>query len=417
MSTRYVWGKYTKTTELVAGQATGPSTVYTATIHKGVTVGWLAPSYKINSDGKCVPSGNYFRVTSETTNPSTSTFKYFFTATCIKYVALTNTIEYGPYSVYLPPTGAATWHIFENGTYQVGVGGDEGGFIRLYTASLSAAKGSFVGNVSSSSSSAYPNDGASGDNWYTYAGSDSIDPTAINYSTSKPGSGDTITVSITRPNNTLGGTVYYQYSYSVNGGASWTNAGSKTTATSQSITIPAAATQFQARIQASDDIGFTSSSYITGTNLIINQAPNAPRAVTIPDTVAPGEKFMVSWTASTDPNGNLSGYEVQRTLDGTGSYTTITELTADTSITDTITTGHTSVQYRVRAKDTEGLTSGWAYSDIASLHRVGAYVGVNGVARRVGKMYVGVGGKARKVKKGYVGVNGVARLFWVSANS
>ena len=41
-----------------------------------------------------------------------------------------------------------------------------------------------------------------------------------------------------------------------------------------------------------------------------------------------------------------------------------------------------------------------------------AYVGVNGVARKVSKIYVGVNGVARKVVKGYVGVNGVAKQFW-----
>lgn len=40
------------------------------------------------------------------------------------------------------------------------------------------------------------------------------------------------------------------------------------------------------------------------------------------------------------------------------------------------------------------------------------YVGVNNVARNVGKMYVGVNGVARRVKKAYVGVNGVARQFY-----
>lgn len=42
----------------------------------------------------------------------------------------------------------------------------------------------------------------------------------------------------------------------------------------------------------------------------------------------------------------------------------------------------------------------------------GAYIGVNGVARKVKKMYVGVGGVARRVKKAYIGVGGVARPFW-----
>lgn len=43
-----------------------------------------------------------------------------------------------------------------------------------------------------------------------------------------------------------------------------------------------------------------------------------------------------------------------------------------------------------------------------------AYVGVDGIARKVKKMYVGVDSKARKVKKGYIGVGGVARIWFSS---
>ena len=41
-----------------------------------------------------------------------------------------------------------------------------------------------------------------------------------------------------------------------------------------------------------------------------------------------------------------------------------------------------------------------------------AYVGVDGIARKIKKGYVGVNGTARKIKKAYVGVGGVARPFW-----
>lgn len=43
---------------------------------------------------------------------------------------------------------------------------------------------------------------------------------------------------------------------------------------------------------------------------------------------------------------------------------------------------------------------------------IGAYIGVNGVARKITQSYVGVGGVARTIKKGYIGVNGVARLCY-----
>lgn len=41
-----------------------------------------------------------------------------------------------------------------------------------------------------------------------------------------------------------------------------------------------------------------------------------------------------------------------------------------------------------------------------------AYIGVNGVARKVKKIYAGVNDIARKVKKVYIGVAGVARPCW-----
>lgn len=41
-----------------------------------------------------------------------------------------------------------------------------------------------------------------------------------------------------------------------------------------------------------------------------------------------------------------------------------------------------------------------------------AYIGVDGVARKVKNGYVGVDGTARKVKKAYIGIGGVARPCW-----
>ena len=46
-----------------------------------------------------------------------------------------------------------------------------------------------------------------------------------------------------------------------------------------------------------------------------------------------------------------------------------------------------------------------------------AYVGVDGVARRVSTIYVGVDGVARHVIAGYVGVNGIARQFYPQSDT
>lgn len=45
----------------------------------------------------------------------------------------------------------------------------------------------------------------------------------------------------------------------------------------------------------------------------------------------------------------------------------------------------------------------------------GIYVGVAGVARKVGKQYLGIAGVARKAKSGFAGVAGVARQFFSGA--
>lgn len=129
-----------------------------------------------------------------------------------------------------------------------------------------------VGNVSSSSSDAYDssefgmsNEAAvTGGYAYHYLGSDNIDPTEISYETAGLKPGDSVTVTVTPRGNTYGGTISYLYQFSTNGGSSWTDSGPVTTATSKSITIPAGAAQFKARVRAQDDMGFTSTDYVTG---------------------------------------------------------------------------------------------------------------------------------------------------------
>jgi hypothetical protein len=45
-----------------------------------------------------------------------------------------------------------------------------------------------------------------------------------------------------------------------------------------------------------------------------------------------------------------------------------------------------------------------------------AYIGVNGIARKIKKGYVGIGNLSRKIKKAYIGVGGIARPFWSGGN-
>lgn len=215
--------------------------------------------------------------------------------------------------------------------------------------------------IASSDKNAYPS-GMSNGYAYSYAGSDNIDPTSIAYSNTTPMQGDSITISVTARSNTYGGTISYQYEYSINDGGTWVKEGSPTSSKSKTITIPSNATKFKARVRASDNYGFTSTDYVVGSSLTVT----SKQTTTNPD---PGT------TTPTNPGT------------GTTNPGTTSPSTGNTGNNNTTTT----------KSNTKAM-----------------YAGINGKARKMRKGYVGVNGVARRIKKGYVGVNGVARLFYAS---
>ena len=91
-----------------------------------------------------------------------------------------------------------------------------------------------------------------------------------------------------------------------------------------------------------------------------NQAPTKPSSINVPTSIYGGKSATISWGASTDPDGNLSGYILQRKV-GTGSWTQIFKGNA-LSYTDSITYGWTTVQYRVCAYDSASAQSDWQTS-------------------------------------------------------
>lgn len=91
-----------------------------------------------------------------------------------------------------------------------------------------------------------------------------------------------------------------------------------------------------------------------------NQAPTKPSYINVPTFVYGGKTATIDWGASTDPDGNLSGYILQRKV-GTGSWTQVYK-GANRSYADSITYGWTTVQYRVCAYDSKGATSDYQTS-------------------------------------------------------
>ena len=92
-----------------------------------------------------------------------------------------------------------------------------------------------------------------------------------------------------------------------------------------------------------------------------NTAPTTPASINVPEQVNGGGSINISWAGSTDAEGNLAGYKVERSIDGGSVWTQIYQST-NTSCTDNITFGWETVQYRVKAYDSGGLESGWRVS-------------------------------------------------------
>ena len=94
--------------------------------------------------------------------------------------------------------------------------------------------------------------------------------------------------------------------------------------------------------------------------VVYNQAPTAPSSISVPSEVIGGENLVISWGQSTDPDGNLAGYKLERKNNG-GTWTQVYS-GSSRSYTDSITYGWESVQYRVKAYDTAGAESAYATS-------------------------------------------------------
>lgn len=123
--------------------------------------------------------------------------------------------------------------------------------------SITYTKGSTsYGDVASSGSGTYPTNSYSGNYWYVYKGSDTIDPTAVSYDASTVIAGETVSVTISPSSgNSYGGTI--TYSVEVNVDETGWEPYTETASTSFTFTIPEDAISWRCRVKARDNLGFT----------------------------------------------------------------------------------------------------------------------------------------------------------------
>lgn len=153
----------------------------------------------------------------------------------------------------------------------------------------------------------------------------------------------------------------YYCERSTNGGSSWTRIyqGSATSA-SDTLAFGSAASVLY-RVQAYDAHSAVSGWRTSASKTVVNnRAPNAPGTITVPVSVVGGKTLTVTWAAASDPDGNLSGYKLERSAAG-GAWTQVYAGNA-LSFNDAITKGWATVAYRVRAYDAYNAHSGYTTS-------------------------------------------------------
>lgn len=173
--------------------------------------------------------------------------------------------------------------------------------------------------------------------------------------------GTNISISWAKSSDAESNLAGYKVERSTNGGSSWSQI-YQGTATSTTNNVAFGTTSVMYRVKAYDteglESGWRTSSQVTVVN---NNAPSAPPSIAVPNDVKGGSTLVISWTAASDSDGNLSGYILERSTDGGSSYMQVYKGNALT-YTDTITKGWSTVMYRVKAYDSYNAQSGYTTS-------------------------------------------------------
>lgn len=173
--------------------------------------------------------------------------------------------------------------------------------------------------------------------------------------------GTNISISWAKSSDAESNLAGYKVERSTNGGSSWSQI-YQGTATSTTNNVAFGTTSVMYRVKAYDteglESGWRTSSRVTVVN---NNAPSAPPSIAVPNDVKGGSTLVISWTAASDSDGNLSGYILERSTDGGSTYTQVYKGDALT-YTDTITKGWSTVMYRVKAYDSYDAQSGYTTS-------------------------------------------------------
>ena len=180
----------------------------------------------------------------------------------------------------------------------------------------------------------------------------------ITLNTASPYAGGNVSLVCTCGSGVTSGTVKRYYKAA--GTSAWTNTTIQTGVTSRAtITDTLPASYGGGQVYYRYEINNGDNYAVTATKTVLsNSAPTTPATLTVPTPIAGGSTITVSWSASTDLDGNLAGYILERSTDGGSTWANVYQ-GAELSTGDTIIAGTTRVRYRVKAYDTYGAESGY----------------------------------------------------------
>ena len=338
MSTRYVWGKYDITQKYEKN-----TTIVTVAnlINSRQDDIYANSTYSENTEDGTFTSGG-----SGTILPVENTSRPYIVDTGREP-------NYGPGNVMYEKKDAGWWRMSRIGQFKCYATqyGNPGVEFYRHEYVLADSMGALQGYVSSANSGQYPQDGVSGNSWYSKLGSDNINASAVSIPATIMG-GTQITITVTPGTGKVyAGTVSYIYQVKL-GSGSWQTIAT-TTATTRTYTVPYGTESIQVRVQAKDDIGFTSSDYATSSavTVINNQPPTAPGSIEVTNVVS-GQQCTITLTAATDPDGTVESYIYERSVDGSA-WQQIANVNALT-YNDTINAEWGTVAYRAKAVDDDG---------------------------------------------------------------
>ena len=173
--------------------------------------------------------------------------------------------------------------------------------------------------------------------------------------------GTNISISWAKSSDAESNLAGYKVERSTNGGSSWSQIYQGTaTSTTNNVAFGTASVMYRVKAYDTEGLesGWRTSSQVTVVN---NNAPSAPPSIAVPNDVKGGSTLVISWTAASDSDGNLTGYILERSTNGGSTYTQVYKGNALT-YTDTITKGWSTVMYRVKAYDSYNAQSGYTTS-------------------------------------------------------